>query len=146
MPQFRYDIPDEFRQMAESEFSGWEMCLPGWCHHVNIMYRPSDPDSNLMISVEPDYRWATLYICPHFLTADRQQREENKFHEIIHIHVEPLAEFAKDVIRRYVSDNGLKDYVLDDLRRRLESVVCDLSLTFYPMVKQWRDSLAAESS
>lgn len=108
--------------------------LPGWCDHVNVCFLHDAPgDSNCEIICHYDYRWASLRVCPAWLTEDNAIKRESLAHELLHITLCPLADFARDMVRRLVPEEDAKTFhglLAESVRERVEMVTQDLAYLF----------------
>lgn len=130
--EFQGKWPSEARASAEPAFSGLEWLVPGWCQAVTIRWNPTPDEGNTTATAASNvnfaYRCARIEIFPCFLT-DFEERRLTVIHELLHISIQPLAEYACDLADRLLKEDSPKfhESVCDEIRVRNEGAVEDLA-------------------
>lgn len=126
------DPPDEVREALEPMIDRWLGILPGWLYELHISFRPvqsdePEADNLLSIVVQPEYRKAYLTAFPMWLDLDAESRELDLVHELLHVHVQPIAALLDQMLERLVDrESVFYKWVQDEIRGRVEGAVCDL--------------------
>lgn len=118
------DVPEELRHIVEPYLARALPLLPRWVVELRVIYELDD-SASMMTRVRPDYRTVTLSVCPLWFTQQEQKRRSDVVHEFVHAPLESLRILCTDLIAK-VPDESFRDYLRDDLRRRLESAVVDV--------------------
>lgn len=108
----------------------WGWVLPSWCHELHVTAPPADRDAVLSIGLQSEYRRATLYAGTDWLAETPDDRERAVVHELTHVILAPMSEFADDLIAKTCAGNDtLQTWATEQSRRAVESVVVDLTET-----------------
>lgn len=144
MSKFVYHgFPDEVRTSAEAHLSACEWMLPKWCERVNVIWDISDDEddlgegASLATQVAFEYRRAELTFKPQWLEFKDETRREHIIHELIHLHVNPLFNFAYNTFGVLLRTQQEYEVLLQEqLRRYCEGAVQDLT---YAIISQLGD-------
>ena len=122
------ECPPEIRAALEPILTSYLYLVPTWCHEIWVRYTDDDADAALSVTPVPEYRFARLYVHPSWLIGKDSLRKEQVVHEFLHISLDVLTTFLKDLTDRLCAeDDILKGWAQDQLRQRFEGVVCDLT-------------------
>lgn len=106
--------------------------LPPWCGLVVVDYdtKPEGPDvgSAAYVRGHPEYRWATVTICPAFLSYNEVMREETIVHELVHLLLWPIHLHVHS-IRGFTSDH-VDAFLAEQWRQLWEAAVCDFTAAY----------------
>lgn len=81
--------------------------LPPWLRSLRVQFESSDPmNANASVSVQHEYRRATITIYGGWLDGDDHRRRADILHEFMHIWTAPLADGARGVIQELFPDDG----------------------------------------
>jgi len=146
--KFLGEWPAESRAAVEPSLAGLEWLVPGWCETVWIAWA-SVPRDNLeaeasaTTSIEYPYRWAKIVVRPGFLDESVERRRSALIHELLHVFIGPLAEYAEQMADRLMKDDAPKfhETVREELRVRHESAVQDLA---YAILGRERSAVAID--
>lgn len=133
---FYKTVPDEVRAAAESHLLPLEWALPDWCRTVNVGWRAEGGEDEagqlLCVTTSFEYRNADLTVGPLFLSATEEMRADACLHEIIHLHVGPLFNYADRTIKVLTAEDAKQQTILlEEARRYNEGVTQDLTNTIF---------------
>jgi hypothetical protein len=126
------DMPQEIHESVEPMMAKWAWIVPRLCDQIRIKWseKPDDGDDGDEIlgasEVSSEYRVGTIYLYPAWLSESPVSRERVFVHELCHLVVAPLAEFADFITARCSEDLILRAFVEEFNRRTLEGVVTDM--------------------
>lgn len=132
--EFLGEWPAEARSAVEPSLAGLEWLVPGWCETVWIAWASvprdnTEAESSATTGIEYPYRWAKITVRPGFLDDTARDRRSALIHELLHVFIGPLAEYAEQMADRLIKDDAPKfhETVREELRVRHESAVQDLA-------------------
>jgi len=120
-------FPEELERIVHGYLTSLEWMIPRWCEHVNVVWVDDGSDSSASIAVHFEYRFAELEIHPTFMSCTEDERRDTCIHEFIHLHVNPLYNFADRTFKVLIEDAKLQAHSLEELRRYCEGVTQDLT-------------------
>ncbi len=138
MSKLRYKptLPPDVRKLVEPHLAELEWLIPAWMQQVFITYSdgkaPQEDEHNsvaMTTYVNHEYRWATITIYPDMVSSPEEGRREDIIHELIHLHTNPMADRANNVIRILMGDEqkALYNVQEDELTALHEAAVQDLA-------------------
>lgn len=128
---WRGEWPPEVRAAVEPHLHRWLGVVPRWCHEIIVRWNPDCTDSSMRCDVRPQYRDTVLEVCPAWLDMEEASRENAVVHELAHILVGPLMNFARETIRDVSDDGTALRAVLDrQCTNAFEGVVEDAARAF----------------
>jgi hypothetical protein len=77
-----------------------------------------------------DYRWASIRVYPPWLAEPPDVQTDNLIHELYHVILCPLADWARDTLMKLVPKNEAEKFnafLEQEVDQRVESVVQDLT-------------------
>ncbi len=106
--------------------------VPDWCSHVWVAWSANDTDnasSVADITAYYDYRWARMNVYASWLDQTEDFKRESLTHELMHLYVAPLADYARDMVKLLIADDAPKFHkaTKEQIRERCESVTQDLT-------------------
>lgn len=128
---FNENMRPDSRAKIEGYLKRFAVLVPSWVHtiHCNLWDAGSDGE-RISIKVNYDYR----DVCLDFVTAWLDESDENQakqvLHEILHIHLSLIADFARDKINLLCPSHEAEKFnasLQEELRCRHESATCDLT-------------------
>lgn len=125
---FRTDVPREVREAVLPHLDRWCHVVPTWCHEIVVGWDGTSEGSAARMRAYMDYRWAELTICAPWLRETPSQRETALVHELVHVLLEPLQNFAADavaLIKEKCPD--VHNWAEEQRRHAMESVVQDFT-------------------
>lgn len=134
--KFEYigDWPDEPKAAVVSAIEGLEWLVPAWCQSFVIRWEPvpaegTDGTDSASCCISYEYRWATVTIRPCFLSSPIPERREAMIHELLHVFIGPLAEYAETMVDRLLKEDSPKFHAAtrEELRIRNEGATQDLA-------------------
>lgn len=134
---YRGEWPAEPRRATEAALAGLEWLVPDWCREVCLRWEAQPPEDASGAAAETEiayeYRWAVIRIFPEFFADTPDGRRCNLTHELLHIFVGPLAEYAEQLATRLLKEDAPKfhETVRAELVTRLEGAVQDLANTIH---------------
>lgn len=142
-PTFIYDdhIPALVLPELKASLDGLEWLVPAWCSRVTIYWRSEGTDGTCIdCSISYCYRRAELNFYPRFLDNDNspELRREQVIHDLLHITLGVISDYATDEIRRLIPEDEAPKYratVVEELEHRCESVTQDLALMIHAKLK-----------
>jgi hypothetical protein len=129
-------FPPGLEKVIRRDLEACAYLIPPWCRFLTMTYKPegdSDPDSGALMScwVDPEYRQTCIHVYPgHFDTRySDDERHQALTHELLHITISPIGDFARREFDRLLSDAPMfKAAQKEQLRQRVEAAVQDLSI------------------
>jgi hypothetical protein len=122
-------MPDEVRIAVAPHVERWAFLAPAWCRYINVVWGDEETSNALSVTAHYEYRRATLYIHPNFLTCP-DRREENIVHELSHLLTEPMYNTMRDLKAALVDKvPELQAWATEAIRYAVESTTCDLTDT-----------------
>lgn len=124
------DWPPDLRAIVEPLMRELEWIVPNWCRRIYLKYEIEGERKSWDASCSSayEYRSATVYVHAGFFLSLPEERRGILMHELLHIALKPLQEFAADALERIggEGDGPLRDYLREQHRRAVESVTQDL--------------------
>ena len=130
---FMGEWPPEARAAVEAALSGLDWLVPDWCSCVALRWSiPEDSEASASTSTNYAYRFATIYCHPPLLSEDPGERRHSMTHELLHVFIGPLAEYAENMVDRLLDDAPLfRKTVKEEISQRHESGVQDLAFALH---------------
>lgn len=123
------NVPDEIKQTAEPHIKQWLHLIPRWVNNLYVRYDTEQQgDTICWISIKYDYRLATIFLCPRFLSRSNEQRAEDIRHEIVHLILAAMSDWAGDVLRKLIKDETARDILLSEWNSRVEQTTQDMAI------------------
>lgn len=124
------DIPDAILAEIKRNLEPWGWMVPGWCERIFVGYSVNSDEggASACVTVEYAYRWARITFFPSFLV--QADPLEDALHEVIHISLAPLTNYARDAIKRLVPVDEapkFRDTLLEEIKERVESATEDIA-------------------
>jgi len=124
-------MPIKVKQEITNLLKPYQWLIPGWCQRVHIMYNPLGNEEGVLLTCvnRYDYREVIITFFPLFFT-NREDKDEDLLHELLHVFVSVITDYAKDCLNRLVpADEAPKfrETLFEELRIREESFVQDLA-------------------
>ncbi len=125
-------MPPEIRRAVLPLLRKHRAIVPAWCRQITVTYAQNG-DDGAIATCQPSvrYRHAFVNIAPPFLSETPANRERVVVHELVHITLAPLADYAAQIIAR-VGEAALREHMEAELAERDESVTQDLAFAFVP--------------
>lgn len=127
------DIPAAMLPEIKKLLEPWGWLIPNWCERVFVGYaddsEAASDGSVAECEVEYPYRWSRITFKPRFLNQTETARAHG-LHEIAHIPVGLLSCWIAETIKTLLpedKDAKLREFILEELRSRIEAVVQDLA-------------------
>jgi hypothetical protein len=131
--RFYDDTPKVVLPELERFLNHLNHLVPDWCSHVWVAWRSGDSDNASTVAdimVHYDYRWACLNIYASWLEQTEEFKHEALVHELIHLFVAPLSDYAHDMVKLLVPADEAEKFnkaTVEQVRERCESVTQDLT-------------------
>jgi hypothetical protein len=113
-----------------SYIAKYSWIIPHWLQKINIDVIHTD-DGSLIASacVRERYREADINVCPLWFTKAAADKTDAVIHELLHLHTNPLYDFAKNAMRQFSNGENEKamDVVFMEMESYLERQVQDLT-------------------
>ena len=110
-----------------------EHLVPDWCSHVWVAWQAGDSTNASTVAdidVHYDYRWARMCIYASWLDQTEEFKREALVHELMHLFVAPLSDYARDTFKLVVPQDEADKFsksITEQIRQRCESVTQDLT-------------------
>lgn len=133
MSKFIYEegMPTSVKRELAKAVKPYEWLIPNWCQEVHINWHTTGRDTILInCSIMYEYRQAELTFYPLFLSEPEDRRKEHVIHDMLHIFMSVVSDYAYATIDRLVPEEEapkFRESLLDELRQRNESCVQDLA-------------------
>lgn len=122
-------MPDAIMPLVDKYFLPLEWMIPAWCASVNLYFNAEVNESTALVAqVHFDYRFAEMWIHPLWLKQRDELKLDGAIHEMLHISINPMFDYAHNTIGTLLKDETLfKVHAQEDLRRICEGVTQDLA-------------------
>ena len=136
MLRILYDskMPAEILPTVQRHVERFTWVLPPWLQFVSVRWcgeAQENPDHNIAdCGVSYQYRSARINIYPSWLEETEYDRADTVLHELLHIPLAVLADYARERIKEVVPDVEAPKFhkmLVDEVTQRCESVVTDLA-------------------
>jgi hypothetical protein len=127
------EVPPLIRVELERVFTDLAHLIPDWCSHVWIAWSANDSgnDSTVAdVTAYYDYRWARVNVYASWLDQTEDFKREALIHELMHLFVAPLADYAREIVKLLIPANEAEKFnkaTREQIRERGESVTQDLT-------------------
>lgn len=127
-------VPDEVKVACKDALEQNESLIPSWCNEVRI-YWDSEGDQTdhgegaaaAYMEASYAYRYASITICPPFLSEEPRDRESRIRHELCHIVTYPLILYVKNVAETLTNEEEVTAQLIrKELSEKIESMTEDL--------------------
>jgi hypothetical protein len=124
--------PDVVSEIEGLILGKWLWLVPGWCQriHVNVWDSSSSHDTMISINVSYEYRSVCMDFYSGWLNQAPEDRERQTVHELLHIHLGLVADYAESTINRLCPRDEAEKFnghMQAELTRRNESATQDLA-------------------
>jgi hypothetical protein len=112
--------------------------VPQWCHSVYIGLWDAKDDSLAEVKVDYCYRRASIDIYSSWLDRTEVDQEKALLHELIHIHLAIMADYARNEFNNLVSKEEapkFNQHLQDQLAIYHESITEDLAFAIFSHLK-----------
>lgn len=125
--------PPEAKAAVSEAFLPLEPLLPHWCRSVSLQWSDDAGDEGdaMRTMVRFEYRNAVITVLSGWLTEPPEYRLGIARHEIAHIYVNPLVDFANQIIERLLDGDDCKvfrEWVQSEHRHQMEGVTEDIAI------------------
>ena len=134
MSKFRFDskFPEALRPEFEGMCAEFEWLIPAWCHRVTLFFdgNGESPDEAASVAADFSYRFASIFIKGEFLNSAARQKREMFLHEVIHISLAPISNYARNTIKSLLLPDAPKfnEHAQEALRSRVEGATQDFAV------------------
>jgi hypothetical protein len=135
-------VPKEVLDTCKDTLLKYECLIPNWCNEVRVYWdaegnSPDDGENTATayISTNYAYRFASLNICPPFLSEEIEDRETRLKHELCHIVSSPLVSYVRDTVAIVTQDEAMTQLVCRESTEKSESMTEDLAYILTQMEK-----------
>jgi hypothetical protein len=103
---YHASIPAEMRPLVESYFEPLAWMVPRWCERVNVMWsEASEEDTAMNTQAHFSYRFGEVTVYPCWLGLREEVKRNVVLHELIHLHLLPLHDYANNTLGKLLKDN-----------------------------------------
>lgn len=123
------DCPDPLVPMFERDLAPLLPHVPVWCARLRITFTPDSDDRSLAhAEADVEYRQARIVIRPLYLTGEEDERRATMAHEVAHLILWPLSQFADLLARESTeAESSGRRMVEEQLRIATETVTEDVA-------------------
>lgn len=130
---FKDSVSPEMVTVLKRYLLPCEWLVPDWCNEVLVEWsdEASENDSVIEAWLYYEYRWGKLIFYPCFLSQTENARHTHVVHDMLHLFVSVVSEYAEDTIKVLLPEDEepkFRKHAIAELRRRNESLVQDLAL------------------
>ncbi len=119
-------------QEVEEYLREYEDVLPGWIIEIRLSYDADNKDAMLKVECHPHRRFVEMDLCPGFIGATDEDKEEAVVHEIAHMILSPYTDVIGLI--REVLPAGMADELLEKQAEYAEEfVVPDIVKIIMPL-------------
>lgn len=129
---FNQNIQPEIEAEIRNHFDRWSWIIPGWIQRIYVKVWSQSEEEGTMLTIKGhyDYREACIDVMCGWLNQDQQSKSLQMLHELLHLHLGLIADFARDNFDRLADPSEAPKYnktLQDELRVRHESATQDLA-------------------
>lgn len=138
---FNNNIQPEFKTEIIRCLNKFAWLIPAWVGeiYINVIGNGGEGEVASVI-VRYDYRFVSLDVCAVWLNQDIEDREIQLLHEIIHMHLSLIANYARDqmnILCPVEEASKLNQTIMQELAGRHEAATQDLAnCIYYSMPKK----------
>lgn len=128
--QIKWDnnIEPKAKAQLEDILADFNWIIPDWLNVLSITVQPDgDEGARASISVDYTYRFATMVVHSFWFHMEERARRETLLHELIHLHTNPMFDYALNVVERLASDEASSELLRDEITAKLEIATVDLT-------------------
>lgn len=135
MSKFHYapSIPAHLLGVVKMYFDPLAWMIPAWCQKVTVSWCSEGfEDAAVTTQVQFEYRWASIVLYPCWLDSDDTTQKDNCIHEMLHLHLNPLYDYANNTLAVLLNeDETFRVHSQEALRKLVEGAVQDLTATIF---------------
>lgn len=126
--EYDVTVSDMLRPVLEPKFASVGHLFPGWCEKLVVCWGAGEAD-NVLLTCDPkhEYRTMSVTVYPLFLANDRNWRSD-LIHEIQHGILRPYVAKVDRIVEKFIKDDLMSEFILDDLAEAEEAVCEDLAI------------------
>jgi hypothetical protein len=128
--EWRGDWPKETKPAVAALLRDVCWLVPAWCQALCVEWAESETEgTNAETLTNVPYRWATVRICPGWLTEPHAERRRVIVHELCHVLTAPAAEAAFAVLDQFVKEHApdAYEYAKAQITSGHEAATCDMT-------------------
>lgn len=132
--RYKKDIEPEIQQQIDAALTPWLWLVPGWVQRLSVIFKDGGKNKSVQIEIKHDYRTVKLTVFSAWLNQPDADRQENFVHELVHIPMSLLYDFAVDKIDLlcpHDRNEAFNASLQEDLRERHEAATQDLAKAIF---------------
>jgi hypothetical protein len=141
-------IPDEVKDSCRGALLANEALIPAWCNEVRVYWDSEGASTDhgegsaaAYMEASYSYRYASITICPPFLSEEEPDKESRVRHELCHIVSYPILFYIKSVVETLTGeDETIATLVKKELSEKIESLTEDLAQIIFAMENKFKKS------
>lgn len=132
--RYTKNIEPEIERRIRDALTPWLWLVPGWVQRISVLVKDGGKKHSAQVKINYDYRTVKLTVYSAWLTQSGADRQENLVHELVHIPLALLNDFAVDKIDLLVphdKNEAFNASLQEDLRERHEAATQDLAHSIF---------------
>lgn len=132
--RFKKDIQPEIERQIRDALAPWLWLVPGWVQRLSVLVKDGGKKHSALVKINYDYRTVKLTVFSAWLTQSEADRQECFVHELVHIPLALLNDFAVDKIDLlcpHDKNEAFNASLQEDLRERHEAATQDLAKAIF---------------
>lgn len=134
---YKKDIEPKIQQQIDAALTPWLWLVPGWVQRLSVIFVDHDGEENktaAWVNVNYDYRTVGITVVSAWLNQTAEMRSETLLHELVHIPLSLVHNFARDKIDLlcpHDKNEAFNASLQEDLRERHEAATQDLAKAIF---------------
>lgn len=130
--KYATNIPPEVLTAIRPHIERWAWLIPAWMQSITIKYANDEDDGTAIATiVNPEYRWGVMTFYPAWLEEDREVREVDVIHDLLHLSTNPIFDHACNAIKALIGEGEKAEafFAIEEnrLRELHEAMVQDIA-------------------
>jgi len=125
--EFHRSIPADLKPLIRTRISRFRYLFPSWVTEL-IVYYENDTGEDILLTCSPNYPYRSMSVTvfPLFF-GETDDGEKAMIHEIGHGIIRPYTHIVDRVLKKYLTNEDLAQYISEELADAEEAVVQDLA-------------------
>lgn len=132
--RYKKDIELEIRDAIDVALTPWLWLVPGWVQRISVLFKDGRQKHSAQVKIDYDYRTVKLTVYSAWMNQSEADRQENLVHELVHIPLALINDFAVDKIDLlcpHDKNEAFNASLQEDLRERHEAATQDLAKAIF---------------
>lgn len=121
-------VSEEIKKVVEPRINVVSHLFPIWCHKLVVYWESHSKEEGLLAVCDPKHEYRTMSVTLYPLFLEAGDWEDVLIHEIQHGLLRPLITKMDRIVEKFVKDETLTEWILDELAEAEEAVCEDLTI------------------